>query len=290
MPDGAVVLVDGLIASAAPEALVPHASRLRQIVLMHMPLGDRPSGPGLVGISARERAVLLGAFAVVTTSSETRRWVLDRYALRPGQVHVAEPGVDAADLAPGTAAGTNMLCVAAVTPNKGHDVLFEALAMVADLPWCCVCVGALHSHPPFVRRLHRQLRERAIGDRVRFAGPCASRELAVEYASADLLLLASRAETYGMVVTEALARGLPVIATAVGGLPEALGRGADGSRPGLLVPAGDPSAFASALRCWLTEVALRQRLRQAARERRATLKNWSVTSARVSDVLAEAAA
>ena len=206
------------------------------------------------------------------------------------RVHVAEPAVDAADLATGTAAGGALLCVAAVTPDKGHDVLLAALATVADLPWRCVCVGTLDRDPGFVDRLGRQAREGGIGDRVRFAGPRTGADLDAAYAAADVLVLASRAETYGMVVTEALARGLPVVATAVGGLPEALGRGADGSRPGLLVPPGDPAAFAAALRSWLGDTDLRQRLRHAAQERRVTLPGWSVTSDRISRVLAEVAA
>jgi glycosyltransferase involved in cell wall biosynthesis len=104
-----------------------------------------------------------------------------------------------------------------------------------------------------------------------------------------VLVLPSHAETYGMVVTEALARGLPVITTAVGGLPEALGRTSDGRQPGLLVPAGDSGALAAALRCWLGDAELRQGLRAAARERRSTLTGWDVTSSRVTRVLSEAA-
>ena len=105
-----------------------------------------------------------------------------------------------------------------------------------------------------------------------------------------MLVLASHAETYGMVVTEALARGLPVIATAVGGLPEALGQTRDGRRPGLLVPPGDSGALAAALRRWLTDAELRQGLRAAARERRSTLSGWDVTSRRIAHVLTQAAA
>jgi len=99
-------------------------------------------------------------------------------------------------------------------------------------------------------------------------------------------VLASRAETYGMVVTEALAHGLPVIATAVGGLPEALGHGATGIRPGLLVPPGDQAALTAALCDWLSDADLRQRLRRVARERRTTLSGWSATTDRISRVLA----
>lgn len=290
IPDGAVVLIDGLIASTVPEVLVPEAARLRLVVLVHLPMGDGWPGDQAADPRTQERTVLSAAAAVVTTSPWTRRWLLDRYALRPAQVHVAEPGVDAAHRAPGTAAGGELLCVAAVTPGKGHDVLLEALAMVGDLPWRCVCVGTLTRDPGFADRLVRQARESGIGDRVHFTGPRTGADLEASYAAADALVLATRAETYGMVVTEALARGLPVVATAVGGLPRALGRGARGSLPGLLVPPDDPQAFAAALRCWLGDTDLRQRFRHAAQERCATLAGWSATSIRVSRVLAEVAA
>ncbi len=290
LPDGAVVMLDGLVASSVPQVLVPEARRLRLVILVHMPLGlDRAAGE-TAEARAAECAVLSAAVAVITTSRWTESWLLDRYPLRPGLVHVAEPGVDGAGLAPGTAAGGELICVAAVTQPKGHDVLVAALASVMDLPWRCTCVGDLDRDAGFVDRLRRQVRDSGLGDRVRFTGARTGADLDAAYAGADVLVLASRAETYGMVVTEALARGLPVIATAVGGLPEALGRGAGGSRPGLLVPAEDPAALAAALRCWLDEPGLRQRLRVAAHERRMTLSDWSATSLRIWGVLAEVAA
>ena len=82
----------------------------------------------------------------------TRRRLLELYALPADRVHVAEPAVDAADLAPGTSAGGALLCVAAVTPDKGHDVLLDALATATDLSWRCECVGSLDRDPTFVER------------------------------------------------------------------------------------------------------------------------------------------
>jgi glycosyltransferase involved in cell wall biosynthesis len=300
IPDGAVVLLDGLIASAVPDVLVPQALRLRLVVLVHMPIGlDRPTGDafdhdttevtGRASVAAKESAVLSAAAAVVTTSGWTRDLLLDRYPLQTGRLHVAEPGVDPAGLATGTPVGGELLCVAAVAPHKGHDVLVAALAMVADLRWRCVCVGALDRDPRFVDALRGQACAAGIDDRVDLVGPRTGAALDVSYAGADLLVLASRAETYGMVVTEALARGVPVIAPAVGGLPGALGRNADGGRPGLLVPPGDAPALAAALRRWLGEPVLRLQLRRAAGERRRTLSDWSATSDRISRVLAEVA-
>jgi glycosyltransferase involved in cell wall biosynthesis len=289
IPDGAVVLLDGLIACASPETLVPQAGRLRQVVLVHMPLGHRP--PGEAGaVRAREREVLAAAAAVLTTSAWSRRRLEELYALPAERMHVSEPGVDAASLAPGTAAGHSLLCVAALTPDKGHEVLLGGLAMVADLSWRCECVGSLDRDPVFADKVRGRSRDIGLGDRVRFQGPLVGQELDRAYAAADLLVLASHAETYGMVVTEALSRGLPVLATEVGGVTEALGHGDDGTRPGLLVPPGDPGALGVALRAWLEDAGLRERLRLAARERRAKLHPWAATASAIADVLAGAAA
>jgi glycosyltransferase involved in cell wall biosynthesis len=278
IPDRALVLVDGLVASPAPEVLVPESRRLRLVVLVHMPLGDE-----------REGAVLAAATSVVTTSAWARRLLLQLHTLPGDRVQVAEPGVEAAELARGTPAAGALLSVAAVIPGKGHDVLVDALAQLTDLRWHCLCVGSLERDPAFVARLRRRVAAGVMDDRVRFPGPQAGAELAGSYGAADVLVLPSRAESYGMVVAEALARGLPVVATDVGGVPEALGHGADGTRPGLLVPPDDPAALRHALRAWLEDADLRGRLRRAARERRESLADWPTTTAAVADALGRAA-
>jgi glycosyltransferase involved in cell wall biosynthesis len=255
-----------------------------------MPLGHRPADDEAGAVRAREREVLAAAAAVVTTSAWTRRRLGELYALPADRVHVAEPGVDAAGVAPGTAAGDALLCVAALTPDKGHDVLLDGLAMAMDLSWRCACVGSLVRDPALADGVRRRAGNSALRDRVRFPGPRTGPELERAYAAADLLVLASRAETYGMVVTEALARGVPVLAADVGGVSEAVGHGEDGTRPGLLVPPGDPAALGAALRAWLGDAELRGRLRRAAQERRASLRRWPDTTSVLAGVLAGAAA
>ncbi|HZQ81471.1 MAG TPA: glycosyltransferase family 4 protein [Gaiellaceae bacterium] len=276
--DGGVVLIDGLVASPYPQVLVPEADRLRLVVLMHMPVWTTAEG-----------RVLSAAQCVLTTSNWTRRMLLERYALRSGSVRVAEPGADRADPAARSPLGGEFLAVASVTRAKGHDVLLDALATLDDLRWRCVCAGSLDRDQLFADDVRRRARHGAMRGRVRFAGAQTPRELARSYGNADLLVLPSRSETYGMVVTEALARGVPVVAADVGGVPEALGYGADGSRPGLLVPPDDPIALAEALRTWLRDADLRGRLRRAARQRRAALPSWSATTSVVAQALAEAA-
>ena len=274
LPDRALVLVDGLVGSAGADTFLTEAARLRLVVVVHMPFET----PG-------ERELLRSAAAVVTTSDWTRRWLVEHYELAPDRLHVAVPGVDVADPAPSTEGGGELLCVAAVSRAKGHDALLAALATLTDLDWRCTLVGPLDRDPDFVDELRKTAADAGIADRVELTGALGDDELRAAYAGADLLVLASRAETYGMVVTEALAHGLPVVATEVGGVPEALGRAGDGRTPGLLVRPGDPDGLASALRQWLEDRQCRQRLRQAAGLRRCTLPTWSQTTAQVAAAL-----
>jgi glycosyltransferase involved in cell wall biosynthesis len=161
------------------------------------------------------------------------------------------------------------------------------LARIVDLDWQCRCVGPMAGA---AEALAARIDAERLRGRVALTGPRTGAALDREYAAADVLVLASRTETYGMVVPEALARGLPVIATDVGGVPEALGRTADGTRPGLLVPPDNPDALATALRRWLTDPELRRDLRRAAAQRRAGLPTWDATTAAAARVLAEVAA
>jgi glycosyltransferase involved in cell wall biosynthesis len=290
IPDRAVVLIDGLIASAVPEVLVAQAERLRLVVLVHMPLGHRPLSDPTDNVGDGERRVLTAASAIVTTSDWTRRRLDDLYGLRPERIRVCPPGTESAGVTSGTAAGGALVCVAAIIPGKGHDVLIDALDTVADLVWDCVCVGALDRDPDFVAGIRHQIGKLGLDGRISFPGPRVGAELTRTYAEADLVTLASRAETYGMVLTEALAHGLPVVATSVGGVPEAVGHDDRGLVPGILCPPDDPIAFGQALRSWLSDPGLRSRLRQGARERRATLPGWDATASALADVLTEAAA
>ncbi|MFD0663658.1 glycosyltransferase family 4 protein [Thermocatellispora tengchongensis] len=316
LPDGAVVLLDGLVACGVPEIVAPEARRLRTAVLVHLPLAAETGlPPGIAAsLDAAERATLRAAAAVLVTSPWAARAVAGRHGLDPAVVHVVPPGADPAPLAPGTDGASSLLCVAAVTPRKGHDLLVRALAPLAGLPWACVCAGPLRD-PAHAGRVRRLIGDLGLRGRVRLAGPRTGEALEKCYAAADLVVLASRGETYGMVVTEALARGIPVLATAVDALPETLGRAPDGGVPGggvpardvpardvpgggvpgggvpgggvpgMLVPPDDPAALTGALRRWLTEPELRRSLRAAARARRKILPGWEATARRMGGVL-----
>jgi glycosyltransferase involved in cell wall biosynthesis len=283
LPDGATAVVDGLLASPSPDVVARHARRLRLVVLVHLPL---VASDARAEVAQAEGAALESAAAVIATGAWTRSLLLQRFSLDASRVHVAEPGVDPAGAAPGTGTGSALLCVAAFTRLKGQDLLVDALASVADLPWRCRLVGPLDREPDVTACVVDQIRSAHLDDRVDLTGPLAGDDLESAYAATDLLVVPSRTETYGLVVTEALARGVPVVATTAGGLADTLGSTPDGVRPGLPVPPDDAAALGAALRDWLSDADLRRRLRQAALERRQGLRAWRDTAAEVAGVLA----
>ena len=199
-------------------------------------------------------------------------------------MHVARPGADRVAAPPRPVPG-HLICVGVLSHHKGQDLLVEALADLADRDWRCVLAGSPDRDPDFVEQLQTRITRLGYDHRIRLSGVLTGAALSHAYTTADLLVAPSRSETYGMTVTEALAHGLPVIAADVGGLPEALGSAADGTRPGQLISPGDPAALATALRDWLGDERHRHRLRAAAGQRRSTVPGWEQTTQEIANAL-----
>jgi glycosyltransferase involved in cell wall biosynthesis len=282
VPDGEIVLVDGLAFGALPEEVSAHAGRLLLAALVHHPLAAETGLDPAVErqLEASERLALGSARLVIVTSEPTAR-LLGAYGVGRDRIAVVEPGIDRAPLAVRSDDGvTRFLCVASVVPRKGHDVLVRALAAVRDLPWHATFVGSLDRDRETAARVRALVDEGGLAGRIALAGEAGEEGVAAYYAAADVFVLPTLYEGYGMVVAEAVARGLPVVATPTGGIPALLEGGG-----GVLVPGGDPDALAAALRRILEDQGYRARLAAQARAARDRLQTWETAVDRMAEAL-----
>lgn len=271
MPAGRLVVIDGLALGGMPALVRAEAERLRLVALVHHPLALET---GLTAgqqerLYRQERDALAAVRRVIVTSPGTRA-ALAGYGVPAERIGVVEPGVDPAPLATGSGGPEPvLLCVATLTPRKGHEVLLRALDRLRDRPWRLVCAGDTRRDPATAASVRALIAGLGLADRVTFAGELAGEALGAVYRGADVFVLASHYEGYGMALAEALAHGLPVVSTTAGAIPGTVPPAA-----GLLVPPGDAEAFAEALARVLDFPALRERLAAGARAARAGLAGW----------------
>lgn len=275
LPDESCVVVDGLALGGIPELVWRHRKRLRILALIHHPLADETGlAPGQAEQLRRsETRALAGVRGIIATSNFTAHRLAD-FQVQADRVRVAEPGVDPAPEAVGHGAEVRLLCVASLLPRKGQDLLLRALQPLQDSSWRCDLVGSPERNPAFAAKLRDLRASLALADRVQLHGEQSAAALDRFYHGADLFVLPSHYEGYGMVVTEALARGLPVLTTTGGALRFTLP-----DQAGIKVPPGDSQALTEALQSVLSDPGQLLRLRQGARSVRKTLKDWHQAAA-----------
>lgn len=272
LPDGSTVVIDGLALPAFADCLAEQAQRLRIVGFVHHPLSLE------TGLNESQRALMLalegqlwgGLRGVICASAHSARAVIE--AGVPGEwVRVASPGVarqalTTAARAPGA---WRLLTVGTITPRKGHLLLAQALSALRDLDWQWCCIGSLQRDAQTVAALRQLIADRMLGDRVRLLGEQPAQSLAAAYREADLFVLPSYHEGYGMVLTEALSYGLPIVSTRAGAIPDTVP-----AEAALLVEPGDGLALAEALRRILGNGALYARLASGARRAAPELVDW----------------
>lgn len=294
--DGTRVVSDGLAFGAMPDLVAEQAHRLRWVALVHHPLHLETGWTATARqrLLAGETRALQFARSVVVTSPRTAQDVA-AMGVSPERIAVVEPGTDtsARPLAGGPAfapadapAGNPMappvrlLCVATVIPRKGHGLLLQALAGLKSLHWQLHCVGSLRRDAVTAAGVQALVHALGLADRVFWHGEVDAASLQAHYAASDLLVLASLHEGYGMVVAEALAAGLPVLASDAGALAQTLP-----PQAGWRLPPGDVPAWQAALQRLITEPALRRALAAGARDAGRQLPGWPEQAARFGAVL-----
>ncbi|MBT2323402.1 glycosyltransferase family 4 protein [Variovorax paradoxus] len=282
LPDGALAVVDGLAFGVLPELAQRHADRLRWVALVHHPLSLET---GLDATQQRalfesERRALAAARGVIVTSPSTAR-ALAAFDVAASRIAVVEPGTEPAPLAEGSDTDAlSLLCVATVTPRKGHAVLVEALSGLKDRRWTLHCAGSLVMDAACASALTQAIEAHGLHGRVVLHGEQDEAGLRALYASADAFVLPSFHEGYGMALAEALAYGLPVISTRAGAIPDTVPADA-----GELVTPGDAVALRGALQRLMDDAAWRAQLASGARRARSRLPTWSQSSARFAAAL-----
>jgi glycosyltransferase involved in cell wall biosynthesis len=299
LPGGAVVVIDGLALAGLERVLETEARRLRVVALVHHPLaletGIEPASAKL--LETAERNALALVRRVICPSQWTARALAAEYRVPAARIRVVEPGVDRRRAAAkGRSAGSpresresasgadalNLLCVGTLTPRKGHSLLFEALAELRDRRWHLTCAGSITHDVATVAALEKQLDRLALRSRVSLLGHLDPDALERHYERADLFVLPSYLEGYGMALAEAVARGIPVVSTTGGAIPEAVPAAAS-----ILVPPGDGRALLKALATLLDDAPARKKLAANARKARSTLPTWRGAAEKFADSITD---
>jgi glycosyltransferase involved in cell wall biosynthesis len=272
VPKDCPIIVDGLALGALPEVAKELSERNPLVALVHHPLAlETGLAPADVeGLRTSEYDALAAVRGVVATSPSTSQLLIDDYDVPPDVVTVAIPGTDRGEMAKGSSDGTmRLLSIGSVVPRKGYDTLIAALAPLASLPWRLTIAGDRTRDEAAAAQLDAEILSYKLTGRVDVLGAVPDDRIAALYVEADLFVLASRFEGYGMVFAEALAHGLPVVGTTAGAIPDTVPPNA-----GVLVEPNDAKALTRSLRMLIENPKERQWLASGAREVGAALPNW----------------
>ncbi|HKT19908.1 MAG TPA: glycosyltransferase family 4 protein [Stellaceae bacterium] len=270
---GDTAVIDGLGLAGFVSCLDAEARRLRLLAWVHHPLADE------IGLDERTRArfrsieaSLLPRCRGVICPSEATASAVAAYGVEPARIAVAPPGTAKPKrLRPNADASgaLRLLMVATVTPRKGHLVLLEALARLRHKAWRLRCIGSLARDPAYVEAVRRSIAAHGLEGRVTLQDEIAPDALSDAYRAADLFVLPSFHEGYGMALAEAMAHGLPIVATSAGAIPSTVPDTA-----GLLVAPGDAAALAEALLRMIEQRSILNRLAQGAAAAATALPDW----------------
>ncbi|QSZ50881.1 glycosyl transferase family 1 [Arthrobacter sp. D5-1] len=267
---GATVIADGLVASGSPDEIAGAVGKGTSVwILSHMALADHHD---------LEAKALAAATGIICPSAHAADELETKHGTQ--DIVIATPGADKADPAKGSQP-RHIVAVAALLPNKSQTLLVEALSQITDLPWTVALIGSEDADPMYAAEVRAAVEHYGLHNRISVTGELTGNAFDEEWHKADLSVLLSRSESFGMVVTESLAHGVPVIVRQGTGAVEALG----GTGAGAALDLSDPNNLTMTLRVWLTNPTLQQRWRNNALQARQHLQGWDTTAATVLSAL-----
>lgn len=277
----AALVIDGLAYGAIPAEIIRRVPA-PIIALVHHPLCLEAGLDEVrqVELRALEMAALALACRVITTSRTTARILVADFAVSETSITVAEPGADAAPRAKGSGKPIHLVAVGAVVPRKAYDILVRALSSLKGHDWRLTIAGPIDRSDEGLARLQAAIQETGQADRITLAGPLDTEQLDRLYASADLFLMPSLYEGYGMALAEAMARGLPIVSTTGGAAAETVPDAA-----AIKVAPGDETALAAAIGRVLADRDLRARMADASWTAGQALPRWADTTRTIAGVI-----
>ena len=286
LPDGRLVMIDGLAFGAMPELAKRHGSRLTLVALVHHPLGYEAGVPAerAAALVAGERVALAHACRVLVTSNSTRISLVTEFGVPAEQIAAALPGTDPAPCANGSGgAGPAVVAVGQVLPRKDFPALIEALVPWRELSWTLTIVGSTSRDSAETAKLHAAIGRNDLEQRVSLLGEVDASALSALLHGSDLFVSSSSFEGFGMAIAEAVACGLPVVAVAGGAVAEWLD-----PRGAILVPPFRIEALSAALGRVIGDPEELRRLREGAVMARHDLPTWRQCAQAAGALLQEA--
>ena len=278
LADGMVAVIDGLGLPGLAEAIPSEAQRLRLVAFVHGPLAKETDlSPADARQAVALEAATLSRVRGVLCPSRSTAAALASYEVAADRIAIVPPGTTQPNppVQPRHGPVRALLCVANLLPHKGHAVLVQALAQIRDLQWSLLCIGSLERDPDTAQEIQQMISSAGRGANITLAGERPPQAVGAAYRAADLFVLPSFHEGYGMVYAEAMAHGLPIVATSAGAIPETVP-----CEAGLLVAPGDPAALAQGLRLVLAHPAIAARLAAGSRAAGSRLPDWPETTER----------
>lgn len=281
VPSGALIVMDGLALGALPPELIQPLGQTI-VGLVHHPLALETgiSEQRARYLARNEKVVLHATDHVIVTSAATARTLVANFEIPTDRISVAPPGTDRVERARDGTSPLRLISVGAVSARKGYDLLVNALARVADLAWECRIVGSLDRDPDMVAVVRAAIRQHQLEDRIHLLGAVDQSVLSYQYNQAQLFISSSYYEGYGMALTEAMARGLPVVGCAGGAVSFTVP-----AEAGMLVEPGNADALAMGLRRFISDPSLRHRSGDYAWRYAQNLPTWKDTALKFADAL-----
>ncbi|MEM7214563.1 MAG: glycosyltransferase family 4 protein [Pseudomonadota bacterium] len=285
IPNYDIAVVDGLAGGAHPEMLRLLSKKIPAVALIHHPLcmENGLDQDTISALHSSEAEGLQHVSGIITTSPETSKTVISLFGISESSVHHVLPGVNrSVTSTPSDAGPANLLCVGSVIERKGHLVLIEALASLAHLDWHLHCIGKTDFQPDLFAKITNLIEEEKLDDRITFYGAVDEEELEKAYSTAHVFVLPSLFEGYGMAYAEAIVRGLPVIGTRAGAIPDTVPE-----RCGILVEPGDVGKLAEALQTMISEPGKRRSVRSACLSEAGRFPTWRDSASKFASILGE---